>query len=365
MQVPVAPTTAVPPPPRPRYEGGRLERPRNLQIAAFIAALAWYFCAEALAATAVSGLGSRIDLGWLRGLLEGGFQLFLVIVGVGLLAAIERRRAPLRLTLGLPARSSAPTEWAEGAALGWGIAVVCVLPLLLGGSFDVRFWSAPRAWELALFNVMILALLSLAGALGIYGYALQRLIEAIGPTRSTVVLSLLAALYSGLNPNYGGATGLRATVAFLGTILLCLCWIRTHGLWLLWGLHFAWSAAIGVLFGLPLGGSTSYSSVIESRSFGPLWLTGGNYGPGAALATAVCVLAAMIVLVRLTSDYAWNYTRSPIIPAGFEVEIPPPAAHTAMEAAPPPTPPLVQILPATPAGAVARPPSDSAETTPR
>src|SRR5947209_9711297 len=158
LQAPVAPTTAVPPPPRPMYAGGRVERPRNLQIAASIAALAWYFCAKALAASAVSGLGSRIDLGPFRGLLDGGFQVFLVIVGVGLLAAIERRRAPLRLILGLPARRSAVREWAEGAALGWGIAVVCVLPLLLSGSFDVRFWSAARAWELAACNLVNLAL---------------------------------------------------------------------------------------------------------------------------------------------------------------------------------------------------------------
>jgi membrane protease YdiL (CAAX protease family) len=334
-----------------------VERPRNLQVAAFIAALSWYFCAKALAASAATGIGSQIDLGMCTGVLRGAFEVFLVVVGVGLLSAIERRRAPLRLSLGLPSRGSARTEWAEGVALGWGAAIVCVLPLLLSGSFDVRLWSAPRAWQLAIANVLALALLSLAQALGVYGYSLQRLIEAIGPTRATIVLSLLAALYTGLNPNSGGATGIRVLVALLGTILFCLCWIRTHAVWLLWGLHFAWSSAVGVLFGLPLAGSTNYSSVVESRSFGPLWLTGGDYGPGAGLATAVCILAAIVVLVRITSDYAWNYTRPVIIPAGFEVDIPPPAAHTDMEAAPAPPPPLVQILPTT----SAPPKSDSPE----
>ena len=265
-----------------------------------------------------------------------------------MLAAIERRKAPLRLILGLPRRRSARTEWAEGVAIGWAAAIACALPLLVGGSLDIRFWTAPRAWELALVSLLALSLSSLAVALGVYGYGLQRLIEAAGPTRATLVLSLLAVLYIGLNPNFGGATWIRATAAFVASILLCLCWIRTHGLWLLWGLYFSWSFAVAVLFGLPLMGSSEYSSLVEGRAFGPLWLTGGSFGLGAAIVTVFCLLAAIAVLVRITSDYAWNYTHPPIIPGGFEVDVPPPAAHDAMQSAPPPPPPLVQILPTTP-----------------
>jgi hypothetical protein len=342
-------TTAVPPPPRVSVTG-KVERPRHLQLAAFIAALAWYFCAKALAASAASGLTGRFEFGEFRPLLQGLFQVFLVAVGVAMLAAIERRRAPLRITMGLPRRRSALTEWAEGAAIGWGGAIACVFPLLLFGALNVRFWTAPRAWGLAAINLLSLALFSLALALGVYGYGLQRLIEAAGPTRATLVISLLAVLYVGLNPNYGGLTAVRVTVAFIAAVLLCICWIRTHGLWLLWGMYFAWSAAVGVLFGLPLTGSSDYSSLVETRALGPVWLTGGDLGPAAGIATVVCVLAALVIVVRLTNDYAWNYTRPAIIPAGIAVEIPPPAAHDAMQTAAPPPPPLVQILPTTPAG---------------
>ena len=363
MQVTVPPTTAVPPPPHPASLRGRVERPRHLQIAAFIAALAWYFCAKALASSAANGLSARFDVGMIRGLLEALFQVFLLVVGLGLLAAIERRRAPLRLTLGLPDRKSARIEWSEGVALGWGMAVAAVLPLLLGGALNVRFWSAPRAWELTVLNLVVLSLFTLAHTLGIYGYALQRLIEAVGPTRATIVIALLAALYAGLNPNFAGPTGIRITVAFVATVLLCLCWIRTHALWLMWGLDFAWSSAIAILFGLPLAGSVEYSSVVETRAFGPPWLTGGSFGPGAGIVTAICILSAIVVLIRITSDYAWNYTHPPIIPAGYEVNVPPPAAHAAMESAPPP-PPLIQILPTTPTGASSAPGSGQSETTP-
>ena len=40
----------------------------------------------------------------------------------------------------------------------------------------------------------------------------------------------------------------------LAGVLLSIAWLRTHGLWLPWGIHFAWNASIGLLFGLPVRG---------------------------------------------------------------------------------------------------------------
>ena len=60
----------------------------------------------------------------------------------------------------------------------------------------------------------------------------------------------------------------------------------------------------------------------------------------------------MVVLVRVTRDYAWHYTYDPIVAAGYPMEARPPAAHVAMEArhsrqgCSPRS--LVQILPTTP-----------------
>jgi hypothetical protein len=108
---------------------------------------------------------------------------------------------------------------------------------------------------------------------------------------------------------------------------------------------------MGLLFGLPISGITSFSTVIQTRAIGPLWLTGGDYGPEGALLTIFVLLAAIAVLVRLTRDYAWEYTHPPIIAAGYAVEAAPPAEHVAMEQQARPAPAgasLVQILPSTP-----------------
>lgn len=315
----------------------------------------WYLCARILADSASIGLAQRFDLGDFQPLMQALFLLFLVVCGFALLRVIERRKAPLSLTLGLPRRGTARTEWATGAAIGWGLAIASVVPMMLTRSLNVHLWTVPRAFELLGIGLATLAVATLAHALAVFGYGFQRLIEATGPVRAALILAGLAALEVGLTPAfYETPGGTRLLVTLLATTLLCLCWFRTHGLWMLWGLHFAWAASTGVLFGLPLGGDTSFASVVDTRTAGPLWITGGDYGPMAAFFSVLLLIAAIPILVRVTSDYAWKYTHPPIIPAGYDVTIAPPAAHVAMEqaaAAQPANPAsLVQILPAAPSG---------------
>jgi hypothetical protein len=335
-----------------------------LQFAIFIAALLWFLCCRMLSDSAANGIAQRFDLGDEQALLAALFLLFLLVCGFALLRSIERRRAPLRLALGLPRRKTTGEEWATGAAIGWGIAVAVVLPMALMHGLNVELWTAPRAFELLGLSLAALAVSTLAYALAIYGYGFQRLIEAIGPVRATLTLVALAALHGVfLSTPFGTPDGIRILVEMLSALLLCLCWFRTHGLWLGWGLQFAWAASVGVLFGLPISGDSSFSSVVDTRAFGPHWLTGGGFGPAAAALSVLLVLGAIPVLVRVTADYAWSYTHPPIIPAGYDVTIPPSAAHVAMEqsalaAAPVNQASLVQILPATSQSPVARTPSE-------
>jgi hypothetical protein len=107
---------------------------------------------------------------------------------------------------------------------------------------------------------------------------------------------------------------------------------------------------MGILFGLPISGISDFTSIVETRAVGHRWLTGGEYGPEGAAFTAIVLLIGIIILVRTTRDYAWEYTYVPIVAAGYPVEAPVPAAHAAMEeqARPPAAVSLVQILPSTP-----------------
>lgn len=326
---------------------------RTLQLALFATSVAWFLAAETVASHAARGLSERFGVEAARPLLTSAFLLFLLVVGFSILQSIARRRSSLREVLGLPKRPTAGREWKLGAALGWGLVVLAVLPMAAAGTLSIQFWTQPRAFALLLLNLITLAVAALVEEVAFRGYAFRRLIEGIGPVAATIVLSLLFGLGHRLNP---GATWASTLVTILAGVLFSIAWLRTHGLWLGWGLHFAWNASMGILFGLPVSGITDFSSIVQTRAFGQPWLTGGDYGPEGAGLTVIVLLVGIVVLVRVTRDYAWHYTYVPIVAAGYPMEAAPPAAHVAMEqqaqqaqqARPPAAVSLVQILPSTP-----------------
>ena len=319
---------------------------RLLQLALFITSVVWFLASDTVAAHAARGLSERFGLGAVRPLLTSAFLLFLLAVGFAILQAIAHRTSTFREVLGLPKRPTAAREWQLGAALGWGLVTLAVLPMALVGTLNVQFWVQPRAFGLLLINLATLAVAALAEEVAFRGYPFRRLIEAVGPVAATITMSLLFGLGHILNP---GATWDSTLVTVLAGILLSVAWLRTRGLWLGWGLHFAWNASIGIVFGLPISGINDFSSVVQTRAFGKLWLTGGDYGPEGAAFTVIVLLIGIGILVRVTRDYAWHYTYVPVVGAGYPMEAQPPAAHVAMEQqANPAAVSLVQILPSTP-----------------
>jgi uncharacterized protein len=222
--------------------------------------------------------------------------------------------------------------------------------MALARALNVQIWNAQHAYYLLALSLVTIALLTLAHTVIIFGYALPRLIEATAPARAVpIMIAVVAVAHALIAPPYGTPEGTRILVDMLTTLLLCLCWLRTHAVWLAWGLHFAWAASTAVLFGLPVAGNISFGSVVDMRTVGPAWLTGGAYGPGAAAFSLLVLIAAIPVLVRVTGDYAWDYTHAPIIAGGYDVTVAPPAAHVAMEQqADSAQPALVQIQPVAP-----------------
>jgi membrane protease YdiL (CAAX protease family) len=332
----------------PSFESTPPARPeRLLQLALFLTSVVWILCSQALAAHAAQGIALRFFILSERPLLAAFFFLFLLAMGFSMLRGLSRQKGTLREVLGLPRRPTARKEWTLGAAIGWGSVVFAVLPMALAGALHVTFWAAPRSFWLLLLNLATIAVSSLAEEVAFRGYPYRRLIQAFGPVMATICISLLFGILHALNP---GATLASTLITTLAGLLLSIAWLRTHGLWLPWGFHFAWNASMGLLFGLPVSGITDFSTVIQTRAVGQFWLTGGDYGPEGALFTAIVLLVAIAVLVGVTRDYAWHYTHKPIVAAGYPMDAPPPAAHVAMEqqARPAPPPPLVQILPAAP-----------------
>ena len=200
---------------------------------------------------------------------------------------------------------------------------------------------------LLLLDIAVLLVAALVEEVAFRGYPFQRLIEAVGPALATVFASALFAVVHITNPD---ATLASTLVTMFAGWLLSLAYLRTRALWLPWGLHFAWNASMGLLFGLPVSGLRIFSPVISTNANGPFWLTGDGYGPEGSGLAAIVLLIGLAVLTRVTRDFAYQYAQPVIIPGGMPVDIDAGARrqHEAAMASPgePTEPKLVQILPA-------------------
>ncbi len=302
----------------------------------FLAGVYFYY-ARILAEMAARGLSSGA---WTE-LVSRTLLLFLLLFGYGSMSlAFDRRSEPIR-AMGLGRRPGWAREFALGAALGWGMLTASILPMVLNGGMVVTIWAAPHQFLLLVSDVLLLAVASLAEEVVFRGYPFQKLIEAVGPFFATVLASLLFGLLHLLNP---GANRMSTMVAILAGWLLSAAYLRTRALWICWGWHFAWNASMCLLFGLPLSGITSLSPVVQSSTIGADWLTGSDYGPEGSLTALAVMLAGIVVLHRITREYAHKYAQPVIVPAGLPVDVE--ALNRAHVAEAPAAAPLVQIAPA-------------------
>jgi uncharacterized protein len=278
-----------------------------------IAAIYFYF-AESIAVHAANGLAGGV---WTT-LVQRSVLLFLLVAGYSAMGRLfNGQRQPAR-AMGLDFRPGWRREFALGSALGWGMLIVSILPMVLIGGLIVSFWAIPRQFGTLLLDVCVVAVSALAEEVAFRGYPFQRLIETMGPTLATLMASFVFAAMHLFNPSANSASFL---VTVLSSWLLSIAYLRTRALWVCWGWHFAWNASMCLLFGLPLSGLTQFSPVIQSNTVGPTWITGGDYGPEASAVTAIVILIGLFVVYRFTREYAYLYAQPVIIAAGIPVNL--------------------------------------------
>lgn len=314
----------------------------------FLLGAAWFLAADLVSFRAANGMTQ----GDLQDPVYRIFLLFLLVVGYRLMARLTHPRRSVAKATGLPVRPHWGREWALGAALGWGGVVACVLPAALIGGLVVRAFSNPHQFWMIVVDVVTLSVGTLAIEVAFRGYPFQQLTEAMGPAVGTL---FMAAVYALWWTRQAPVTAAMLLTTFLLGWALALGALRTRAVWVSWGLHFAWAAAMGILFGLPLAGPLSYSPVIVTNSRGPGWLTGDGQGPESSLFGVLAAAALVIAVTWATSDLKYQYALDEIVPGGIPVDIDAAARQqheAAMATAAPAEPKLVQILPAT--GAVER-----------
>jgi len=188
-------------------------------------------------------------------------------------------------------------ELSVGLLGGVGLisAVVGLMALFSQVEFRPGPLNAPAALGALVWYVLLLVPAATFEELLFRGYPFQRLVEGLGAMGAVLLLSALFGLVHLSNPS---PTSLSTANTMLVGILLALAYLKTRGLWLPVGLHFAWNFWLGFVFSLPVSGIELSRTLLQAKVDGPDWLSGGSYGPEGSVLTTAVILAAAFWLAR-------------------------------------------------------------------
>jgi hypothetical protein len=280
----------------------------------FVAAVLYFILARSLARNGAQGLAGEQ---WVP-LVEQAMLVFLLLLGyAGMGSWMDRQRHPVS-EQGLPRRAGWPGEAGLGLAVGWSLAVACVLLMVVAGGIAIVLVLQPTAWGWLAADAAFFALAALAEEIAFRGYGFQRFAYAVGPLGAALGFAAFYAIVQALLP---GSNRASMAVSIALSLLLSTAYLRTRALWLSWGLNFGWKASRALVFGLAVSGVNNHSPVVQGDPMGPFWLTGGGYGLDGSWVAFVVMLAALPVVFRVTRDLDYRYNAPVIVPGGIPVDL--------------------------------------------
>jgi hypothetical protein len=229
--------------------------------------------------------------------------LLLLLVTAIFIRVFDRRRVR---TLGLWFYEGWLREAAIGICCGGALIAATVGGMVVsGGAHYSGFAGGAAYWALSAMGTALFVLLAAAGEeIAFRGYAFQRLVDSIGKLGAVVALSALFGFAHLKNP--GHPTPISTANTALAGVLLAVAYLKTRGLWLPIGLHWAWNFFLGPVFGLPVSGFTQpfQPYLLKAEVTGPEWLTGSTYGPEGSILLTVACIVAIVWLARTRSILA-------------------------------------------------------------
>jgi uncharacterized protein len=210
-----------------------------------------------------------------------------VIAYLGFQRFIERRK------VGDLSLAGAPKEWAYGAFLGFAAMCLTIGVIAMLGGYTITGHNGPS---------VLVAVLSMAIVSGVCeeillrGIVFRLLEQWLGSITSLILSALLFGVLHIFNPN---ASWLAAfAIAIEAGILLGAIYMLTRRLWAAIGLHMAWNATQGGLFGVKVSG-TDVQGILTSQASGPELISGGAFGAEASLpAMLICTALGFYILWR-------------------------------------------------------------------
>jgi membrane protease YdiL (CAAX protease family) len=204
--------------------------------------------------------------------------VYLMALAFGAFAAMRwrRQRESIVTGLGLKTDGGAARDIGIGLAITTAAMVGILLVLLALGS--ARVSGAPFDPAMVLTFGLFLIVQSIIDETVMRGMLISGLALALGGRRIAAVL--VAAILFGLtHAFFEGASALSVISNSLGGVMYGLAFVLTGRIWLGVGLHFTWNFVQGPILGFILSGHPVPGAPLHIDDLGPVWLTGGAYGP--------------------------------------------------------------------------------------
>ncbi|MBN1826603.1 MAG: CPBP family intramembrane metalloprotease [Candidatus Eisenbacteria bacterium] len=248
------------------------------------------------------GATSLEDIG--PGFVLAGYAMLiaaLLVAGYVMTRFLDRR--PFAgIGLGLHERWG--TELGTGLVLGAFFITAVVLLQTLAGSVRLSPAGGDPGGVAArlLVHAAIFVCVAVLEELAFRGYALQLLAEGFslfGDRAGKIVAALLLSIPFGVTHYFNtGGTLTGALSTGLAGLILSLAYFRTRSLWLPIGMHVTWNFFMAAVYSLPVSGEILPRTPFDASVGGPVWASGGSFGPEGSLFAFLVMIGMAVFLMR-------------------------------------------------------------------
>ncbi|MBA2457527.1 MAG: CPBP family intramembrane metalloprotease [Gemmatimonadales bacterium] len=195
-----------------------------------------------------------------------------------------------------------PEAGAGSSGFGFGLlagALTAGAALLIGVAAGDARWVPDQGGAAdylgqAALTVLVLAPAALSEEVIFRGVPLVLLAYALGRGAAIPAVAVPFALAHLLNPNL---TALGVGNIALAGIFLGLAFYAPGGIWTASGAHLGWNGVLACL-DTPVSGVPFDIPLLDYRAGGPVWLTGGAFGPEGGLGATIALTLAIYVTAR-------------------------------------------------------------------
>jgi membrane protease YdiL (CAAX protease family) len=294
-------------PDNPVPESGTPTRPAMGCLVAFLGLIAWVIVITLVQAFFSFFTNSDIYRG---SAIESTVEFIFTLLICVLIWKVVIRRCDLD-AVGLKPNKRSAVDWTLGLVYGLagsGVAIG-IIYIAYGIKFEIVSPSdtldvasiGPSGWlPAAILFIFAAGEEEIVGR----GFLYPLIKRSSGFLWAVVLSSVVFSTLHLMNPSFSLVSALDI---FLAGIFLALLRELTGDLFLAWGAHFGWNIGL-VAAGFPVSGFVVRLSPwgLHAISNGPVWLTGGSFGPEGGLAgisaDMVMIIIAMLILARTRSE---------------------------------------------------------------